>query len=219
MKKSTGLLGIAALLVAACGDHQMGAGDGGKTGGTGGSGGSDAGSMSGGGNPGAKVTLGEVTSGGAGCGAPATAAMDEHGALVVTLTGLSLSHPPSGTFDHTNCAATVTLHVPTGYRVRVTQGDFAGMAQLPAGASASATSSVFFAGDASTLELRVDLMGPREGAYTLSNMASGAMLSACGGDVLLTDNVGLSLDTSGNAGADASIDVRTSTLMLTLEPC
>jgi hypothetical protein len=213
MKRSGVVLGIAALLVAGCGVQEMGTGDGG-THSTSGAGGSDSG------NAAPSVVIGDVTSGGSGCGAPATAMIDDRGVLVVTLTGLSIMHPPSGTFDHKNCAATVPLRVPAGYRFRVEQAGFSGTAHLETGVQATASSSVFYAGEAATLDLRADLAGPKDGAYSLTDTASpSAPWSACGGDVLLVDNVGLTLDTSGNSGADASIDVTTSEIKLRWERC
>ncbi len=111
------------------------------------------------------------------------------------------------TIDRKSCNIAIPVHVPQGYSVSVLQVDFRGYNFLPSQASSQFNVEYFFAGQQGPRYSR-NFYGVLDEDYTVGNrlLVSAMVWSACGADVNLRTNSSISLRTSYNRSAMATID-------------
>lgn len=152
----------------------------------------------------------KVVTTGKGCPDPASVAVQlapDKTTLRLAYKQMSLKAPPG--VQTTNCQATLTLHIPAGWRVALASLKTRGYARLGKTAKAHQHSTAFFAGVGGGIHFDKAVDGPYDGNYYAIDVVPPAAVewSACGGSALFSVNNSLILNAGADPNPPASINV------------
>lgn len=158
-----------------------------------------------------ELYINHISSGGSGCSGMDSAALafstGPEGPYI-DMKRMALSYPPGATVQSLGCSLNISMHVPDGLQVSVSELKAWGHADLPAGGKAQVAWSAILAGQPAVGIIREELVGPHHDAYKFVDQPppEDAVWSACGGTVVLSLSASLSLDMNGNRTGSAAIN-------------
>lgn len=122
---------------------------------------------------------------------------------------MELANPPGPDIKNLSCQTAAKLHVPAGYQVALSAVSTGGYANLADKVEARVMSSSYFAGVPIGSSPQVELAGPHDGLFELSDNipADSLVWSPCGTSAVFGINTTLLLDTSANPKGGAILNL------------
>ena len=152
----------------------------------------------------ASVSLGKIGAGGTGCPSGTVTGKISPSSLELRFRSFKASAGGARSFDRKACGLAIPVHVPAGLSIAIVGVKYRGRNSLPAGATSTLSTEIFYAGGTGPVIKRT-FKGPASGTFTSTVTASSTAWSACGADLNLRINSSIKVETT--AGRSASMSV------------